>query len=86
MKSNLDSLQHAIQNDCGNISNDTVELIEFCQKVEGFSEMSLNSSQSQTAKDRDTGLIKNVRSLFEHIIIKVKNFAPKHFAYVRYLL
>ena len=45
-------------------------LTEFRQKVEVFSDMSLSLNQSQIAKDEVTGLIKDVRSFVEHIIIE----------------
>ena len=38
--------------------------------MEAFSEMSLSLNQSQMAKDEVTGLIKDVRSFVEHIIIE----------------
>ena len=45
-------------------------LTEFRQKVEVFSDMSFSLNQSQMAKDEVTGLIKDVRSFVEHIIIE----------------
>ena len=69
VKNNLDTLQHAMR------SNNTTHqvllepmLIEFRQKIQVFSDMSSNLSQSQGTSDDVKGLIKDVRSIVEYII------------------
>ena len=69
VKTNLDTLQHAIRSD--NTTHQVLlepMLIEFRQKIQVFSDMSLNLSKSQGASDDVKGLIKDVRSIVEHII------------------
>ena len=69
VKNNLDTLQHAIRSD--NTTHQVLlepMLIEFRQKIQVFSDMSLNLSQSQGTSDDVRGLIKDVRSIVEYII------------------
>ena len=69
VKTNLDTLQHAIRSD--NTSHQVhlePMLIEFRQKIQVFSDMSSNLSKSQGASDDVKGLIKDVRSIVEYII------------------
>ena len=69
VKNNLDTLQHAIRSD-KSTHQVLLEpmLIEFRQKIQVFSDMSSNLSQSQGASDDVKGLIKDVRSIVEYII------------------
>ena len=69
VKNNLDTLQNAMR------SNNTTHqvllepmLIEFRQKIQVFSDMSSNLSQSQGTSDDVKGLIKDVRSIVEYVI------------------
>ena len=69
VKKNLDTLQHAIRSD--NTTHQVLlepMLIEFRQKIQVFSDMSSNLSQSQGTSDDVKGLIKDVRSIVEYII------------------
>ena len=69
VKTNLDTLQHAIRSD--NTTHQVLlepMLIEFRQKIQVFSDMSSNLSKSQGASDDVKGLIKDVRSIVEYVI------------------